>query len=60
MKKFLLLYSSYSDVDCELFTDCLGVYNTFEEAKEAMIQSQEEDDEYDGMERDYVIKEMKI
>ena len=58
MKKFLLLYASYSEIDYELFVDCLGVYDTIEQAEQAEVQSRKEDN--DDMERVYSIKEITI
>ena len=59
MKKFLLLYGVYSNVDFELFIDCLGVYDSWDEAYEAMEFSQEEDED-DGEERKYKIQEINL
>lgn len=59
MKKYLLLYASYSDVDYEMFVDCLGIYDTREEAEKAEAVSRNEDDA-DGTDRIYHIKEMTI
>ena len=59
MKKFLLLYGVYSNVDFELFIDCLGVYDSWDEACKAMEFSQEEDED-DGEERKYKIQEINL
>jgi len=59
MEKYLLLDCSYSNVYCELFTDCLGVYDTEEEASAAQKESALED-ENDGMDREYRIKRVNI
>ena len=58
-KKFLLLYGVYSDIDYDLYIDCLGMYNSYEAACNAMALSQEEDEE-DGAQRQYRIKEVNV
>lgn len=52
MKLFVLTYASFSCVDCQIFSDTIGVFATKEEAVRAMDVNVHQDLE-DGDEDDY-------